>query len=295
MPHRPSPALVGISIAILSIATACSDAPSSAPAPVAQAAAPEWTVMVGDARVGPIAEGLARAAAAEGVFAPSSAAWSPSLTDWTTLSEALPDLEFGGRIEDGDAWIDVFRRAGRITEPTPRPPAIELASSERRRYLERPESRRVLDAVGDLVDRYGPVTPDRSWNMVAEARKVARLIIHDLRAAAAAGDRPRAERDLAALCSLAKQMSLMPVDSSFEPGEVTYRDFRSSSHLVAAATIASAANAVVMLEDPTLASLLDEAARRHLDWSTPEIRSSIAEFTRSGSEGSRRASEWVGN
>ena len=130
MPHRPSAARVGISLAILSIATACSDAPSTAPAPVTQTAAPEWTVMVGDARVGPIPEGLARAAAAEGVFAPSSAAWSPSLSDWTTLSEALPDLEFGGRTEDGEAWIEVFRGAGRITEPTPRPPATPASGGQ---------------------------------------------------------------------------------------------------------------------------------------------------------------------
>ena len=247
------------------------------------ATATDWYFLVLETQIGPLSAEVLRRHTALGRFRPDTQVWSEDITEWTNLDEAFPGLSYGGSIDAGTKWTLLLRQGGAVDEPLiPGSRANnEYTPQELNQYIN--QNQALLQSLRDMTDTFGPEllldTKDKKSRLVT-ARKLSRLLSHDIQRALAKGDLQRAKRNMAALCTLAHQTSISicypdhrePINSAKEYFELSLLTSISIIHRVSQ-----------ILLDPKSANHTEELkaiAVEHLTWITPEMRTTYEETRR---------------
>lgn len=259
----------------------CSDTPSetSEVAPATESApTEEWYFLAQGTRIGPMSEAELRTTAARGHFRADDQVWSQDLGQWADLSGALPGIEIGGTEEAGTAWAGVFGKTALVPEPMipANRRSNELTENEINTYLAK--SKRLLDDMHGLIGQYGPepaISARKPIGRLARGRQLARILRHDITRSMKSGDRERATMDIAAMCSLARQISISRglADPEHDPNPADEHFDISKRTAISIIRIASG-----IIVDPVHAQWSDEfrdTAKEHLDWVDSDLRASF--------------------
>ena len=271
--------IIGFTLSLMLIG--CSDTPpetsevstSNEPAPTE-----EWFFLAQETRIGPMSEAELRAAAARGHFRAEDQVWSQELGNWASLSSALPGIEIGGTEEAGTAWAGVFRKAELVPEPLipGNRRSNELTENEINTYLVK--GKRMLDEMHGLIGQYGPEPVLNARNPIgrlAKGRQLARMLRHDLRREVKRGDRDRAMLDMAALCSVAHQLSISRAWGDNRTETNPAAEYFEYSKMTSISVIRMVADIIL---DPAHARWSQEfrsTAEEHLDWVDSDLRASF--------------------
>lgn len=243
----------------------------------------DWYFLVLETQIGPLSAEVLRRYTALGRFRPDTQVWSEDVPEWTNLDEAFPGLSYGGSIDAGTKWTLLLRQGGAVDEPLiPGNRANnEYTPQELNQYIN--QNQGLLQRLRDMTDTFGPEllldTKDKESRLMT-ARKLSRLLSHDIQRAMAKGDLQRVKRDMAALCTLAHQNSISishpdnrePINSAKEYFELP---------LLTSISIIDQVSQILL--DPKFANHTEELkaiAVEHLTWITPEMRTTYQETPR---------------
>ena len=234
----------------------------------------EWFFLNQGARFGPLTETELRKEYQKGRLHPDFQVWSEQNPEWQSLDSLLLNVTPGGATESGEKWDTVFRQMNRIAEPIVKPPQVEMTYQQARAYLN--TSKDVLTNARALKGKFGPlpeVTEDNRFSRATSARKLARLLRHDIENAIAENDPDRALEDMATLCSLAHQMNLIrsPVDPSMAKNVNDANEYLEFSKLYSISVVSLVSAIILDSKNASLSAQLEDVAVEHMAWSTPEL------------------------
>ena len=238
----------------------------------------DWYVLEQQTRIGPMTEARLLREAARGRYRTDEPAWSTTLGEWSTITEAIPGVELGGSEDAGVAWARIFRETQRVPEPQipGNRRSGEYTQSEIDGYLSK--GRGLLQRMRSLSGQHGPepgLDPDRPISRQSRGRQLARLLRMDIEQAVRSGDRERALQDIAAMCTLSRQMAVsrnLPEDrDGFSPADDHYM----LSNLVSVSIIGVLSGIIVNPDHAEWSQDFKDTATRNLQWVDVDLRASF--------------------
>ena len=263
------------------VLSGCSSEPADQPGG-AEASSPDpakdWYVLEQQTRIGPMTEARLRQEAAKGRYRTDEPVWSTTLDDWSTITEAVPDVEIGGTEDAGVAWARIFRETKRVPEPLIPGDrrSGEYTQSEIDGYLSK--GRGLLQGMRGLAGRHGPepaLDPDQPVGRLGRGRQLARLLRIDIEQAVKSGDRERALQDIAAMCAVSRQMTVTRILPEGKDGFSSADDQYELSNLVALSVIRVLSGIIVNPDHAEWSQGFKDTATEHLQWVDDDLRSSF--------------------